>query len=201
MLCRRSHVLKLLAAALFCLSTAQAGNYYVSPSGSDGAAGTLALPFQTIQKAASVMVAGDTAFIRAGIYRESVTPKNSGTQGSLITFMPFNGEAVTVSGANVIPATSWTLSGGSIYKAPVSSNSSSSFNQVFVDGQMMIEARWPNTTLDVSHPILAQPAAGSFIDGGTGLSTGTITDPNLPARPDGYWTGATIHAALGAAWW
>lgn len=147
------------------------------------------------------MVAGDTAFIRAGIYRESVTPKNSGTQGSLITFMPFNGEAVTVSGANVIPATSWTLSGGSIYKAPVSSNSSSSFNQVFVDGQMMIEARWPNTTLDVSHPILAQPAAGSFIDGGTGLSTGTITDPNLPARPDGYWTGATIHAALGAAWW
>ena len=25
-------------------------------------------------------------------------------------------------------------------------------NQVFVDGQMMIEARWPNTTLDVTRP-------------------------------------------------
>ena len=94
----------LTAAALFGLPLAQAADYYVSPSGSDSAPGTLAQPFQTIQKAASVMVAGDTAFIRAGTYRETVTPAHSGTQNAPITFMPYNGESVTVSGADVIPA-------------------------------------------------------------------------------------------------
>ncbi len=184
----------------FGLPQAQAASYYVSPSGSDTAPGTLAQPFLTIQNAATVMVAGDTAFIRAGTYRETVRPKNSGTQNAPITFMPYNGESVTISGADVFPANSWTLSGGSIYKAKAAWDLGPSFNQIFLDGRMMVEARWPNTTLDASHPIVAKSTAGSFIDGGTGLSTGTITDANLPARPDGYWTGATIHAALGAAW-
>ena len=56
-------------------------------------------------------------------------------------------------------------------------------NQIFLDGQMMIEARWPNTTLDVSHPTLAETSGSSYIDSGTGLWTGTITDPNQPSRP------------------
>ena len=46
-------------------------DYYVAPTGSDGSPGTLALPFQTIQKAASTAVAGDTVFVRAGIFRET----------------------------------------------------------------------------------------------------------------------------------
>src|ERR1039457_1007441 len=97
-------VLAVIAAALFAAPPAQAADYYVSPSGSDNAPGTLTQPFQTIQKAASVMVAGDTAYIRAGVYRETVTPKNSGTQNAPITYMPYNGESVTVSGADVVPA-------------------------------------------------------------------------------------------------
>src|SRR5208283_2602272 len=101
-------------------SPALAADYYVSPSGSDSFPGTLSQPFLTIQKAASVMEAGDTAFIRAGTYRETVIPKNSGTQNAPITFMPYNGESVTVSGADAIPASSWTLSSGNIYKAPMS---------------------------------------------------------------------------------
>ena len=89
-------------AGLLGPSPALAADYYVSPSGSDSSPGTLSQPFQTIQKAASVMVAGDTAFIRAGIYRETVTPANSGTQNAPITYMPYNGESVTVSGAGVM---------------------------------------------------------------------------------------------------
>jgi len=186
------------------LPLAQAHDYYVSPNGSDSAVGTLDQPFQTIQKAASVMVAGDTAYIRAGVYRETVIPKNSGTEHSPITYMPYNGESVTVSGADVIPAGSWTLSSGNIYRAPMSwdlgAGAGTGMNQVFLDGQMMIEARWPNTTSDLSHPILASSGNGSYVDGGTGLSTGTITDPNLPPRPDGYWRGSTIQMSLGAKW-
>ena len=65
---------------------------------------------------------------------------------------------------------------------------------------MMIEARWPNTTLDPSHPTFATTAAGSYVNGGSGLSTATISDPNLPSRPANYWSGATIHLSPGAGW-
>ena len=119
----RAQLVAWIAAGLRGVSPAQAANYSVSPSGSDSAPGTLSQPFRTIQKAASIMVAGDTAFIRAGVYRETVTPKNSGTQNAPITCMPYNGESVTVSGADVIPASSWTLSSGNIYKAPMSAAS------------------------------------------------------------------------------
>jgi len=189
-----------IALALAGIPVAQAADYYVSPNGSNSAPGTLSQPFQTIQKAASLMVAGDTAYIRAGVYREAVFAQNSGTQNAPITYMPYNGESVTVSGTDVIPANAWTLHNGNIFKAIATWNLDPNLNQVFVDGQMMIEARWPNTSLDVSHPVVAHSTGGSFIDGGTGLSTGTLTDPNLSGRPDGYWNGAVIQAALGTSW-
>ena len=184
-----------LAATLLGLPLVHGANYYVSPSGFDGASGALNQPFQTIQKAASVMVAGDTAYIRGGVYRETVTPANSGAESAPVTFMPYNGEPVTVSGADVIPANSWTLSSGSIYKAPMSWDLGDGNNQVFLDGKMMIEARWPNTTLDVSNPKLAHIANRSYV-AGTPLAVGTITDPSLPSRPANYWNGATIHISL-----
>lgn len=196
----RAQLAAWISMGLLALSPAQAATYYVSPSGSDSAPGTLEQPFQTIQKAASAMVAGDTVYIRAGVYRETVIPANSGTQAAPIRFMPYNGESVTVSGADVIPASSWTLSSGNIYKAPMSWDLGAGANQVFLDSQMMIEAQWPNTTLDVSHPTVATTSRGSYVDGGSGLSTGTISDLNLPSRPVGYWNGAIINICLGACW-
>jgi hypothetical protein len=139
-------------AVLLLNSRAMARNYYVATNGADGNLGTLDQPFQTIQKAASVVVAGDTVHVREGTYRETVTPARSGTQMAPITFQPYNGESVTISGADLIPASAWTLSGGSIWQATVSWDLGEGNNQVFLDGKMMIEARWPNTTLDVSHP-------------------------------------------------
>jgi hypothetical protein len=195
------------ALVLLSLSRAWAGDYYVSPSGSDIGPGSFNQPFLTIQKAASMMMAGDTAYIRAGVYRETVTPAHSGTQGAPITFMPYNGESVTISGADVISPSSWAPYSGNIYQAPMAwdlsgenSDPIPAGNQVFLDGQMMIEARWPNTTLDVSHPALASTTGGSYIDGGSGLSTGTITDSNLPSRPASYWKGGIVHASFGAGW-
>ena len=48
--------------------------YYVSPSGSDTSPGTETQPWQTIQKAADTLVAGDTVYIKAGTYPEKVIP-------------------------------------------------------------------------------------------------------------------------------
>jgi uncharacterized protein (TIGR03437 family) len=172
-----------------------ASDYYVSPIGNDSDPGTIDRPFQTIQKAASTMVAGDTTHVRAGTYRETVIPARSGTATAPITFLPYNGETVTISGADVIPASSWTLSNGNIYQAPMNWNLGEGKNQIFLDGKMMIEARWPNTTFDLSHPTVAHAKDGAYTPR-TPLPVGYIYDPDLPSRPVSYWNGATIHASL-----
>jgi hypothetical protein len=51
--------------------------YYVSPSGSDTAAGTAAAPWKTFAKAFTVLTAGDVLVLRDGIYHESLKPPTS----------------------------------------------------------------------------------------------------------------------------
>ena len=55
------------------------GSYIVSSSGSDSNPGTIGVPFATVQHCANVAQPGDTCYLRAGTYRESVVPPTSGT--------------------------------------------------------------------------------------------------------------------------
>jgi hypothetical protein len=167
-------------------------SFYVSTSGSDSNAGTLARPFRTIQRAANVAGAGDTVLVRGGTYRETVRPLRSGSGGSPIKFQPYNGERVTVSGADLVSG--WSKHSGSVYKARQGWDLGTGNNQVFVDGQMMIEARWPNTSLDVSRPTKATADRVS-----AGSSSGTLYDSAL-TMPDGYWNGALMHIVPGQSW-
>ncbi len=50
------------------VGTAAAADYYVAPTGSDSAAGSMAAPWATLSKAASTASAGDTVYFRAGTY-------------------------------------------------------------------------------------------------------------------------------------
>jgi len=186
-------------------SPAQAAtSYYVATTGADTSAGTLAAPFRTIQKCATVAVAGDTCLIRSGTYRETVTPAASGTSGAPITFAPYNGESVVVSGADLV--TGWTQYSGNIYKAAVtlpvanetSDNRSTNVatagalaaNQLFVSGKMALEARWPNGTTDPSYPVTATADAGTVEQ--------TIVDSDLPSGVD--FTGAVQHQVNPRGW-
>ena len=54
------------------------GTYYVSPSGSDGNAGSSAAPFRTLQKAADVVGPGDVVLVRDGVYSGLTTSRNCG---------------------------------------------------------------------------------------------------------------------------
>lgn len=104
---------------MLCLSYCQilqATHYYVASTGDNSNTGTLASPFRTIQHAADIMTAGDTCYIRAGVYRESVYPVASGTLNSKIVFMPYNNESVTISGCDIISG--WQPHSGHIKKAP-----------------------------------------------------------------------------------
>ena len=170
--------------------------WYVATTGSNSNAGTsLSAPFQTIQQAASVAQAGDTVYICAGTYHETVTPANSGTAGASITYEPYNGGSVVVDGAD--PVTGWTLynsgASGPIYQATMNwSYNNGDGDQVFVDGQMMNYARWPNSSLDVSNPTRAVSATASYTVGSP-MNTGVYTDAALDAFAANYWVGATIH--------
>jgi len=163
--------------------------WYVSTTGSDSATGSLAAPFQTIGHAAAIAQPGDSVLVRAGTYRETVIPNNSGNASSPITYAAYNNEKVVLDGAD--PITGWTQFKGNIYRAPMGWNLGNGANQVFVDSQAMIEARWPNLGSDPSHPNKETATLISAKD-----STATITDSALAAG----WSGATIHISSGEGW-
>ena len=66
--------------------------FYISPTGSDTNAGTLAAPWRTVQKALSTLTAGQTAYVRGGTYAQNLTMMRGGTVSSPITIREFPGE-------------------------------------------------------------------------------------------------------------
>lgn len=175
----------LIAVSCVVLGSVRAvpDDYFVASSGSDEAPGTLDAPFRTMQRAAEIMVAGDTCYVRAGTYRETVRPINSGEEGKPITFRPYEDEAVVVSGAD--PLDAWEPNGNKRYSASVDWES----EQLFLDGTMMHEARWPNGETGIVWPTWAEADAGSD-------ETGIVDD----ALPDADLSGARIHVLPGRHW-
>jgi hypothetical protein len=80
-------------------------DYYVDqnhPQASDDNPGSLDLPFLTIQHAANIMVAGDTTYIRAGIYYEHVYSTRPGNEiDGNIVFAAYPGESPVIDGTGV----------------------------------------------------------------------------------------------------
>lgn len=106
-------------------------SYYVSPSGNDGDAGTLAAPFKTIAKARDVVRAnkgnmtGDIyVYLRGGTYfltrPVQFDASDGGTNGHQVIYKAYSGETPVVSGATQV--TGWTAYSGNIYKATLDRN-------------------------------------------------------------------------------
>lgn len=122
----RNPLLRIVAAlaTIVCGSVvAIAQPYYVSTTGSDSNAGTLSSPFKTIAKAATVVKAGETIYVRGGTYSliASITLGKSGSSGAGITLMAYPGEkpvldfsAQTLGGGNrgiVLTGSYWHVKG------------------------------------------------------------------------------------------
>jgi hypothetical protein len=89
------------ATAVITLVTQPAtGNtYFVSTSGHDSNPGTLSRPWRHIQHAADTVQAGDTVYVRQGVYNEVVTLKSSGSAAAgFISFSSYPGELATLDG-------------------------------------------------------------------------------------------------------
>lgn len=77
--------------------------YHVAKTGSDQGQGTLTNPFLTINRAASVAVAGDTITVHEGEYREWVKPKQKGLSDKRrIVYQAAEGEKVVIKGSEHI---------------------------------------------------------------------------------------------------
>jgi parallel beta-helix repeat protein len=72
--------------------------YYVSKDGNNNNNGFSESPWLTISKAAEIALAGDTVYIKAGTYNETITPKNSGVDGKIITFTNYDDDEVIIQG-------------------------------------------------------------------------------------------------------
>ncbi|MDM8002147.1 MAG: right-handed parallel beta-helix repeat-containing protein [Bacteroidota bacterium] len=115
----------LLALAVMSVSCAAllSRPWYVSTSGSDSNAGTPGSPFKTIEKAVSVVRAGETIFVRGGTYNltATITLSKSGAENSRISLLAYPGEtplldfsAQALSGSNrgiVLTGNWWHIKG------------------------------------------------------------------------------------------
>ncbi|MBL7042407.1 MAG: DUF1565 domain-containing protein, partial [Pirellulaceae bacterium] len=92
----------------------RAAIFVVSPAGDDGAIGDASAPFRTIGRAAECAKPGDTVLVRAGVYRERVTPPRGGEPGKPITYRGEKLGRVIIKGSDVWRP-EWTKHNDSVY--------------------------------------------------------------------------------------
>ncbi len=118
--------------------------YHVAKTGSDQGKGTLQDPFLTINKAASVAMAGDTIIVHEGVYREWVKPKYKGLSDKRrITYKAAEGEKVVIKGSERIQ--SWHHVEGNVWKCQLPNSFFGEFNpykeEVFGDWLLTVEEK------------------------------------------------------------
>ena len=103
-------------------TAAQAQTYYVAqnhPQASDSNPGTEELPWRTLTQAANVAEAGDTVWLKAGVYQETLQPYNSGSAKEPITFQAYGDDPVFITSPKTT-VTGWQKVEGmeKVYQAP-----------------------------------------------------------------------------------
>jgi hypothetical protein len=89
-------------------AVAAQSTFYVDashPSAADSNPGSEALPWRSLGKAASTLVAGQTALVKNGNYAERLVPTQSGSAGAPIVFSAYPGHGPVIDGATLeLPA-------------------------------------------------------------------------------------------------
>ncbi len=97
--------MKKIALFLLCIFLSvriYSNTYYVAKNGNDNANGFENTPWLTIQKAITVVSAGDTVYIKSGTYTERVILETSGLIGNYITLSNYLNDEVIIDGNGII---------------------------------------------------------------------------------------------------
>ena len=86
-------------------------SYFVDPDGNDNDAGTQAHPWKTIEHAVNTLQAGETVWIKAGIYHEQLWVSRLGTADGHIGFRAFPHDTVILDGRAPTPQINGTWGG------------------------------------------------------------------------------------------
>ena len=138
---RRTYAL-LTACSLLGFPEVRAVEYFVDTAGNDSASGIATnTAWRSIQTAVNRLRAGDTLWVRGGIYRGMVTYTNTnGRADAPIRVIAFPGEEAVLKGSVV--ATGWEDAGSGAWRLPGWNHNS---QQVFADGVLLTQLGWPNT--------------------------------------------------------
>ncbi len=113
-----------------------------NPACSDTGPGTAAAPFCTIGAATQKLLAGDTALVGPGQYREQVSITASGEPANPITLQATSPSAVIVGTNDVSDAAGWTTTATTAWRHAFAVTPT----QVFLDGQPLPKATSATTT-------------------------------------------------------
>jgi hypothetical protein len=184
------NTLPLLALWLLApLPTLAGAKTFVAPNGHDSNSGTKEKPLRTIQVALDRMKAGDSCLLRGGTYREAVTLKASGEPGRPVRLQAYPGETVVFDGTETVSG-KWSRYRDAIYRIQLPKG----VQQLFVGGDMMIEARWPNLRRDqvFNRDCWAKADKGSW--------HGRLVSAEI-AKTGIDWTGAMAYLNVAHQWW
>lgn len=130
--------------------------FFVSPTGNDAADGSFDQPFATLERARAAVRRVDRSqegrievILREGVYFLDKTfeldPSDSGAKKSTVIYRTHSGEPVTISGG-VRLRLDWKPFRSGIYQAKVPEASTRGLNidQLFVNGERLHLARYPN---------------------------------------------------------
>ncbi|MGE5530722.1 MAG: hypothetical protein ACM3VW_01225 [Bacteroidota bacterium] len=216
----RSLVLALGMLAAVSFAQAASFSLYVSPSGSDTAAGTLKAPFATLQRAQiearKLRAQGPvTVFVRQGTYQFgkplAFTAEDSGTIVRTVTYRAYPGETPALIGAR--PISGFKPWKDNILQCDLKGTPLENvyFRQLFFNGQRQEMARYPN--VDRSDPhfgkwayVLATdpaPATNKTVSDNIARTKDHFTATDDVIKPN--WTNVqdaqvAIHPAYGWAW-
>jgi len=172
----------LLILFLLLAFSAIAIEYHVSQTGTDENTGSIDKPLRSIQFAIDKLRAGDVCIIHNGIYRENITIQKSG-----VVIKAAKGETPVISGLDILNLKWKKTNQKGIF---VADYRAANFEQLFLNGKPLLEARWPNVPRDKNGDWnFFSPDMWAAVDS-TGNSYGTIKDADLAATG---WdvTGAT----------
>lgn len=196
----------LAAASIAIACPLLAGSeFYVAVDGGDNNPGTQAAPWATIQAAVNRLQPGDTLLVHSGVYRETVTFPRSGTAARPITVKASPGEKVVITGCE--PVTGWTLhdAAKNIWKAPMPWTLGPGRNQVFANGEVLIEARFPNQAapgleMPVAGLSRLWPTFGEFSNPDPVAHPERVVSRLLDGQPGDFWTGALYYGIHYGGW-